>query len=92
MSVVYFEEYNGEDSISYDTLNILAANPNVTLVLDYTFFDTNTNQDIHVHVVINQAILSRIMTEDIKYYGPACLSGFVQYYNLLPADIRNKNY
>lgn len=92
LSVVYFEEYNGEDSISYDTLNILAANPNVTLVLDYTFFDTTTNQDIHVHVVINQAILSRIMTEDTKYYGPACLSGFVQYYNLLPADIRNKNY
>lgn len=91
-TVIYFNDFTGNDSICKDVLELLAQNPNVVLVLDYTFFDENTNQDIHVHIVINQAILSWVMREDIDYYGPACLSGFVQYYNLLPAEIRSRNY
>lgn len=91
-SVIYFKDYIGNDAISIDVFNLLAENPNVVLVLDYTFFDTDTQKDIHVHAVINQAILSKIVTSDIKLFGPACLSGFVQYYNELPNDIKNHNY
>ena len=86
--VVYFEEYNGNDCLTSDVLNFLNDHPNVTLVLDYTFYDVETNQEIHVHAVINQAILSKIMRDDIMYYGAAILSGFVQYYNDLPVEIR----
>lgn len=88
---VYFEEYNGNDCITGDVLNFLSENPGVTLVLDYTFFDETTQKEIHCHVVINQAILSKVMRDDIKYYGAAILSGFVQYYDDLPAEIKNKN-
>lgn len=91
-TVIYYDAFTGNDCLCNDTLQLLADNPNVTLVLDYTFFDVETNREIHVHVVINQAILSKIYSPDIKYYGPACLSGFVQYYNELPAEIRNQNY
>lgn len=91
-SVIYFKDYIGNDAISIDVFNLLAENPNVVLVLDYTFFDTDTQKDIHVHAVINQAILSKIVTSDIKLFGPACLSGFVQYYNELPNDIKNQNF
>lgn len=88
---VYFEEYNGNDCITGDVLNFLSENSGVTLVLDYTFFDETTQKEIHCHVVINQAILSKVMSDDIKYYGAAILSGFVQYYDDLPAEIKNKN-
>lgn len=91
-TVIYFDEFTGNDCLSNDTLQLLAEKDDVTLVLDYTFYDTNTNQEIHVHAVINQAILSKIYSPDIKYYGPACLSGFVQYYNELPEDIKSQNY
>ncbi len=91
-TVIYFKDYTGNDAISIDVFNLLAENPNVVLVLDYTFFDEDTQKDIHVHAVINQAILSKIVKSDIKLFGPACLSGFVQYYNDLPADIKNQNY
>lgn len=86
--VVYFEEYNGNDCLTLDVLKFLNDHPNVILVLDYTFYDVETNQEIHVHAVINQAILSKIMRDDIMYYGAAILSGFVQYYNDLPVEIR----
>lgn len=88
---VYFEEYNGNDCITGDVLNFLSENSGVTLVLDYTFFDETTQKEIHCHVVINQAILSKVMRDDIKYYGAAILSGFVQYYDDLPVEIKNKN-
>lgn len=91
-TAIYFDEFTGSDCLSNDTLQLLAEKDDVTLVLDYTFYDTNTNQEIHVHAVINQAILSKIYSPDIKYYGPACLSGFVQYYNELPEDIKSQNY
>ncbi len=91
-SVIYFDDYEGDDSISFDTLKLLKENSNVILVLDYTFYDEDTKKYIYVHAVINQAILSMILDDDIKLYGPACLSGFVQYYYLLPEEIRNQNY
>lgn len=91
-TVIYFNDYEGNDAISADIFNLLADNPDIVLVLDYIFYDENTKRNIHVHAVINQAILSKIVTADIKLYGPACLSGFVQYYGELPTDIRNQNY
>lgn len=91
-TVIYFNDYNGKDCLLRDTMKLLLDNPDVILVLDYTFFDANTNQNIHVHAVINHTIVSMILKEDVNYYGPACLSGFVQYYNELPDEIKNKNY
>lgn len=89
---VYFDEYDGKDCLTSDVFNFLKEHPNVSLVLDYTFFDANTKKDIHCHVVINKAILSKVIKDDEKYYGAAILSGFVQYYNELPEYVKSMNY
>lgn len=89
--VIALTEYNGEDCISRDTLELLEANPNVILVLDYTFWDVDTNSDIHVHAVINSEIIPLVLDEDEQYFGPAIMSSFVQYYDMLPDAIKNMN-
>ena len=89
--VIYLTEYTGNDCLTRDNLKLLTEKPNVILVLDYTFFDVDTKKDIHVHAVINKANISPVLNDDVKYFGPANLSGFVQYYNMLPAEIRNMN-
>ncbi len=82
-TTIFFKDYDGSDCINLDTLKLLESNPNVTLVFDYTFYDVDTASYIHVNFKVNKTILNRIVRDDIKEYGPACLSGFVQYQYLL---------
>lgn len=88
---VYFDAFLGIDNITYENLLFLYEHPDIVLVLDYTFWDVETEQNIHCHVVIQSTIIPYIIDVNVPLYGPANVSGFCQYYNLLPEDVKKRN-